>query len=63
MWTDTFGNCPEQLQPAVLASNTHLQLATGYTPFYLMFGRESGAGNLLKLAQHTNDTVQPIHNR
>ena len=56
MRTDILGSWPEQLQPAVLASNTHLKLVTGYTPFYLMFGRESDAENLLKLAKHASDT-------
>ena len=56
MRTDTLGNWPEQLQPVVLASNTHLKLATGYTPFYLMFRRERDAEKLLKLAKHANDT-------
>ena len=53
MRTDTLGNWPEQLQPAVLASNTTLKVATGFTPFYLMFGRESDVDNLLKLAKHS----------
>ena len=39
----------EKLQPAVLAANTQTKRSTGYTPFYLMFGREFDSSKLLNI--------------
>ena len=38
-----------KLQPAVLAANTQRKRSTGFTPFYLMFGRDYDSSNLLNL--------------
>ena len=53
----------EKLQPAVLAANTQTKRSTGYTPFYLMFGREFGSSELLNIVTSpTNPSLnaQPI---
>ena len=39
----------EKLQPAVLAANTQTKRSTGYTPIYLMFGREFDSSKLLNI--------------
>ena len=39
----------EKLQPAALAANTLSKRSTGYTPFYLMFGREFDSSKLLNI--------------
>ena len=39
----------EKLQPAALAANTQSKRSTGYTPFYLMFGREFDSSKLLNI--------------
>ena len=44
----------DKLQPAVLAANTQTKRSTGYTPFYLMFGREFDSSNLLNLVTSSN---------
>ena len=53
----------EKLQPAVLAANTQTKLSTGYTPFYLMFGREFDSSKLPNIVTPpTNPSLnaQPI---
>ena len=53
----------EKLQPAVLAANTQTKRSTGYTPFYLMFGREFDSSKLLNIVTSpTNPSLnaQPI---
>ena len=55
-WTD-------KLQPAALAANTQNKRSTGYTPFYLMFGREFDSSKLLNIVTSpTNPSLnaQPI---
>ena len=47
-WTD-------KLQPAVLAANTQSKRSTGYTPFYLMFGRDFDSSKLLNLITSPNN--------
>ena len=44
----------DKLQPAVLAANTQTKRSTGYTPFYLMFGREFDSSKLLNLVTSSN---------
>ena len=39
---------PQKLQPALLAANTCWKRSTGYTPFYLMYGRNANAVHLFK---------------
>ena len=39
---------PQKLQPALLAANTSRKRSTGYTPFYLMYGRNANALHLFK---------------
>ena len=60
MRSDTLGDWTDQLQPAVLAANTMLKLSTGFTPFYLMFGRKCDIDNLLKLAKYRDVTGAKI---
>ena len=53
----------EKLQPAALAANTQSKRSTGYTPFYLMFGREFDSSKLLNIVTSpTNPSLnsQPI---
>ena len=53
----------EKLQPAALAANTQTKLSTGYTPFYLMFGREFDSSKQLNIVTSpTNPSLnaQPI---
>ena len=47
-WTD-------KLQPAVLAANTQSKRSTGYTPFYLMFGRDFDSSKLFNLFTSPNN--------
>ena len=51
----------EKLQPAALAANTQTKRSTGYTPFYLMFGREFDS-SILNFVTSTNPSLnaQPI---
>ena len=39
---------PEMLKYAILAANTCWKRSTGYTPFYLMYGREANSVHLFK---------------
>ena len=53
----------EKLQPVVLAVNTQTKRSTGYTPFYLMFGRKFDSSKLLNIVTaHNNPSLnaQPI---
>ena len=53
----------EKLQPAVLAANTQTNQSTGYTPLYLMFGREFDYSKLFNIVTSpTNPSLnsQPI---
>ena len=50
----------EKLQPAVLVANTKTKRSTGYTPFYLMFGREFDSSKLLNIVTSpTNPSLNP----
>ena len=44
----------DKLQPAVLAAITQTKRSTGFTPFYLMFGREIDFSKLLNLVTSSN---------
>ena len=48
---ETGAEWPSKEQTAVLAANTCWKRATGYSPFYLMYGREANCAHLL---EHTN---------
>ena len=51
-----------KLQPAVLSANTQKKRSTGYTPFYLMFGRDYDSSNLLNLitsSSNNDDRSEP----
>ena len=52
---------PEKIQSAVFAANTQFKRSTSYTPFKLMFGRESDPFGLLRLITDTpEDTNYPM---
>ena len=53
----------EKLQPAALAANTQSKRSTGYTPFYLIFGREFDSSKLLNIVTSPTNPIlnsQPI---
>ena len=51
---------PKSLQPAVLSANSHKKRSTGYSPFYLMFGREIDHLPLLRYMNSKVDSDEEV---
>ena len=57
MRADSEGEWPSKLQSAVFAANTKVKKATGFTPFKLMFGRDTQSENLLNMTKSDSDDI------
>ena len=49
MMIESGSEWPTLLKPALLAANTCWKRSTGYTPFYLMYGRNANSAHLFKV--------------